>query len=310
MGKRQDAVGFKTFDPSVSARNLSGAIIRDGCAVVNGIIGVKALDQLQEEIAPHLAAIEVGDPDPFMGHKTKRFGALLSRCVSSRSLVMTPLILESADHILRPYCARYRINYTGVMHIEPGETAQTIHRDTGMYPIQNPSPPLTLSTMWAVTDFTERNGATRVIPGSHKWPDSRRPKPHEIKHAEMSAGSVLLYLGNMLHGGGANNSSIARCGLNLVYALGWLRQEENQYLAVPFSEVRNFPPELQKLIGYDLGTVNLGFVDHKHPFELLNGTAGKKAGVLGEANLMADDNSVQRFKISGTEVTRRARFEV
>ena len=140
--------------------------------------------------------------------------------------------------------------------------------------------------------------------------DNRSPKPDEVKIAEMPAGSVLLYVGNMLHGGGANNSTTSRCGLNLVYALGWLRQEENQYLAVPVSEVKTFPPELQRLMGYDLGPVNLGFVDHKHPFEILNGTAGDGPGVLGDLDLMADDNEVQRLKFERTGRTKRARFEV
>jgi len=301
---------IKNFKSNVSSAELSEAIISDGCAIVKEIMSPDALDVLKQELSPHLAAINVSDPDPFLGHKTKRFGALLSRCASSRDLALFPLVLEVADQILRPYCARYRINYTGIMHIEPGETKQAVHRDTGFYPIQNPAPPLTLSTMWAVTDFTEENGATRVIPGSHQWPDSRIPKPDEVKIAEMPAGSVLLYVGNMLHGGGANNSTTSRCGLNLVYALGWLRQEENQYLAVPVSEVKTFPPELQRLMGYDLGTVNLGFVDHKHPFEILNGTAGDGPGVLGDLDLMADDNEVQRLKFERTGRTKRARFEV
>ena len=301
---------FKVFDSNVSSADLSKAIISDGCAVVQGLLSSENLGIIISELSPHIQRVNASDPDPFMGHKTKRFGALLSRCPSSRDLAVLPLILEVADHILRPYCARYRINYTGVMDIQPGENEQSIHRDTGFYPIQNPTPPLTLSTMWAVTDFTKDNGATRIIPGSHQWPDSRAPKPDEVETAEMSAGSVLLYLGNMLHGGGGNNSQTSRCGLNLVYALGWLRQEENQYLAVPVNEARSFSPELQRLMGYDLGTVNLGFVDHKHPFEVLNNTAGDGPGVLGDSDLMADDNAIQRLKFNSVSPAKRSRFKV
>tara|TARA_Y100001934_G_C12352343_1_gene776076 strand:+ start:1584 stop:2498 length:915 start_codon:yes stop_codon:yes gene_type:complete len=303
-------VSFQTFDPDVCGFELSEAIMRDGCAIVNKAMSINKLKQLKSELSSHIDNTGISDPDPFMGHKTKRFGALLSRCPSTRDLVRTPLILEVADNILRPHCARYQINYTGIMHIEPGEQKQKIHRDTGFYPIQNPAPPLTLSTMWAISKFTADNGATRIIPGSHLWPDNRSPELDEVEIAEMPSGSVLLYLGNLLHGGGANKSDVPRCGLNLVYALGWLRQEENQYLAVPADEVKTFPPELQRLMGYDLGTVNLGFVDHKHPFDFINGTAGDGPGVLAPPDLMEDDNAVKRLKFVNAKASKRARFKV
>ena len=179
-----------------------------------------------------------GDTDTFFGSRTKRFGALLSRCPTSRDMIVHPLVLAVTDRILGPYCARYQINYTGVMHIEPGESAQTMHRDTGLYPIQNPAPPLTLATMWAVTGFTAENGATRIVPGSHRWPDERVPNPDEIGAAEMPAGSLMVYLRQ-------HDPRRRRHGLlqrwraaasRFTRSLGWLRQEENQYLAVPMEE--------------------------------------------------------------------------
>ena len=225
-------------------------------------------------------------------------------------MVVHPLVLAVADRVLGPYCARYQINYTGIMHIEPGESAQTMHRDTGLYPIQNPAPPLTLATMWAVTDFTAENGATRIVPGSHLWPDARVPDAEEIGAAEMPAGSLMIYVGNTIHGGGANSSNAARCGLALHYSLGWLRQEENQYLAVPMEEARTFTRQLQCLMGYDLGSVNLGFVDHKHPNDVLNGTSGEGPGELGPQALMDADNAIRRFRIEGTEAVGRTRMKV
>ena len=297
---------LNTFDADVGADSLVAAIERDGYAIVRELLDPETRARLSGELAPHLEATDLGDPDAFMGHKTKRFGALLSRC----DMVVHPLVLEVADRVLGPYCARYQVHYTGVMHIEPGETVQTMHRDTGPFPIQNPAPPLTLATMWAVTDFTGENGATRFVPGSHKWPDERVPAPEEIAQAEMPAGSLLMYVGSVIHGGGANRSNAARCGVALHYCLGWLRQEENQYLAVPMEEARTFPHQLQCLMGYDLGTVNLGFVDHKHPNDVLNGTAGEQAGALGSQELMEADNAIQRFRISGTQAVGRARMSV
>ena len=301
---------LNTFDADVGADPLVTAIERDGYAIVRELLDPETLARLSGELAPHLAATESGGPDAFFGQRTKRFGALLSRCPTTRDMVVHPLLLEIADRVLGPYCARYRIHYTGVMHIEPGETAQAMHRDTGLYPIQNPAPPLTLATMWAVSDFTEENGATRIVPGSHRWPDGRVPAPDEIAAAEMPAGSMLVYVGSTIHGGGANRANAARCGVALHYALGWLRQEENQYLAVPMEEARTFPRQLQCLMGYDLGTVNLGFVDHKHPNDVLNGTAGAQAGELGPQALMDADNAIQRLRIAGTEAVGRARMKI
>ena len=301
---------LNTFDADAGADSVAAAIERDGYAIVRGLLDPENLARLSDDLAPHLEATALGDPDDFMGAKTKRFGALLSRCPTSRDMVVHPLVLEIADRVLGPYCARYRIHYTGVMHIEPGETAQIMHRDTGPFPIQNPAPPLTLATMWAVSDFSAENGATRIVPGSHRWTDDRVPEPDEIAQAEMPAGSLLMYVGSMIHGAGANWANAARCGVALHYALGWLRQEENQYLAVPMEEARTFPHQLQCLMGYDLATVNLGFVDHKHPNDVLNGTAGKQAGELGPQALMDADNAIQRFKVEGTAAVGRARMKV
>ena len=301
---------LNSFDAEVGAEQVAAAIERDGFAIVRGLLDPEALARLSGELTPHLEATELGDPDTFFGHKTKRFGALLSRCPMTRDMVVHPLLLAVVDRVLGPYCARYRIHYTGVMHVEPGERAQVMHRDTGLYPIQNPAPPLTLATMWAVSDFSAENGATRIVPGSHRWPDQRIPEPGEIAQAEMPAGSLLIYVGSTIHGAGANRSKGARCGVALHYALGWLRQEENQYLAVPMEEARTFPRQLQCLMGYELGTVNLGFVDHKHPNDVLNGTAGEQAGVLGPQELMEADNAIQRFKVEGTKAIGRARMKV
>ena len=301
---------LNTFDAGVVADPLVAAIERDGYAIVREILDRETVARLSGELAPHLEATETGDPDAFFGSRTKRFGALLSRCPTTRDMVVHPLVLEVADRVLGPYCARYQVNYTGVMHIEPGESAQTMHRDTGLYPIQNPAPPLTLATMWAVTDFTAESGATRIVPGSHRWPDSRVPEPGEVGAAEMPAGSLMIYVGNMIHGGGANISNAARCGLALHYSLGWLRQEENQYLAVPMEEARSFTRQLQRLMGYDLGSVNLGFVDHKHPNDVLNGTSGEGPGELGPRALMDADDAIRRFRVDGTEAVGRTRVKV
>lgn len=126
-----------------------------------------------------------------------------------------------------------------------------------------------INCMWAVDDFTAANGATLLAPGSHKWARDRRPEPHEIVVGEMAAGSVLIYFGSLIHGGGANRTDRPRTGLVLSYCLGWLRQAENHYLALPRDLVAAFPERLQRLVGYFVHKPNLGALEGRDPIELL-----------------------------------------
>ena len=301
---------LQAFDADVSPDQLAASIAEHGYAIVQDLLDEATIAELSDQLVPHLNAVNLGDPDPFFGHRTKRFGALLSRCPITQDMLTHWLILGTADRVLGPYCVQYQVNFTGAMHLAPGETTQIMHRDTGFYPIQNPAPPLTLATMWAATDFTLENGATRIVPGSHLWDDGRKPSESEIVQAEMAAGSVLIYTGGLIHGGGANKSNSPRSGVALHYSLGWLRQEENQYMAVPAEEVRTYPEKIQRLMGYDLATVNLGMVDQKHPNDVLNGTAGPGPGVLGTKELMEADNAVERFRVVDTAVVGRTRVDI
>jgi ectoine hydroxylase-related dioxygenase (phytanoyl-CoA dioxygenase family) len=132
-----------------------------------------------------------------------------------------------------------------------------------------------VSTMWAMTEFTEENGATRVVPGSHHAADRLRLEPGDTIGAAMARGSVLLYTGSVYHGGGANRSDAVRIGMNVDYNVGWLRQEENQYLAVPIEIARTLPEPMQRLIGYARGAYALGYVgDMRDPIEVLRPDAG------------------------------------
>ena len=235
---------------------------------------------------------------------------LLAKSPSCQKLLLHPTVLAAADRALLGSCVRYHVQYTGVMHLEPGESAQVLHRDTGLYPIANPCPPLTVATMWAVSDFTRKNGATRFVPGSHKWDDSRIPDPVEIEAAEMPAGSVLIYTGNTVHGGGSNRSNTARTGVALHYGLGWLRQEENQYLAASAEEVRTMPREVQELMGYALGAPNLGFVDHVAPGDYLHGVRDPANSDLSADDLRAKANAVRRLVVSGQGPSGSRFFEI
>ena len=172
---------------------------------------------------------------------------------------MDPLVRALCDAVLLPNCERYQLHLTQVIRIMPGQEAQPIHRDRWAWGARLRGLEPQLNTIWALTPFTEENGATQVVPGSTDWPDKRVATTDEIGCAEMDAGSVLIYSGSVFHGGGANVSDDDRIGLNITYALGWLRQEENQYLACPPEIARTLDPELQDLIGYQIGQYALGY---------------------------------------------------
>ena len=297
------------FSPETPAQVIAHAIQSSGYAIIRDAMNAVQIAQLKSELQPHLDATPTGS-EAFMGFKTKRFGALMSRCPQTHEMLTHPLLLGVVEKVLGPYCAKFQLNYTGVMYLQPGEKVQVLHRDDGFYPFQTPRPPLLLATMWAVTDFTRENGATCLVPGSHLWEDKRRPLPEEIVQAVMPAGSVLLYLASTLHGGGANQSNAARCGLALHYALAWLRQEENQYLTQSLEQARKLPRRVQELMGFDLATVNLGFVDHRHPNDVLNNVPIEQGQPLGPQDLFDKDNAIQRLKVTETAAVGRTRFDV
>lgn len=297
------------FDRDAGADAVAQAVEQAGYAIVEGVLDQPQLEQLRGELEPHLQATDAGDED-FWGHRTKRFGALLRKSKMAQEMLVHPTVLGVADRLLLPYCASYWLNYTGVMHLAPGETAQTLHRDTNLWPFTNPAPPLTLATMWAVSDFTPDNGGTLLVPGSHCWDDTRQPAPAEIAATKMPAGSVLLYTGNVIHGGGANRSNDVRYGLALHYVLGWLRQEETQLLTLSIDEARELPPAVQKLIGYSLGAANLGFVDHRDPTELLTGERVERERALSTPELDEAEATMYRLSVTACKPGTRTRFDV
>lgn len=201
----------------------------------------------------------------FEGFKTRRIYALFAKTREFDAPATHPLMLGVLDRVL----GQYQLSAPVGIEISPGEKQQSLHTDDGVYPLSRPHPELVLNMMWALDDFTEENGATHVIPGSHKWTD-RRPQPGDHQEqAVMPAGSVMLFLGSVYHGGGANNSDRPRLGVILEFCASWLRAQENHYLGVPKSIVREVPERLQELLGYNIHGNLLGNVDGRHPKKYL-----------------------------------------
>jgi ectoine hydroxylase-related dioxygenase (phytanoyl-CoA dioxygenase family) len=196
---------------------------------------------------------------------------IMGKSEASHTMALSPTILGVMDHFLLKNCLEYQLNLTQAIQIWPGEKAQIIHTDELLFPFDHPGSQAMINCMWAVDDFTAENGATHVVPGSHKWPQDRQPEAHEIVQGEMPAGSVLIYFGGLLHGGGGNRTTKPRTGLVISYCLGWLRQAENHYLALPLARVRAFPKRLQRLLGYFVHEPNLGCVEGQDPIRLVEG---------------------------------------
>lgn len=250
---------IKHVTPQTPVDDILDIIDRDGAVIIDAILSPEETSTFAAELAPLLAVAAKGT-DSFAGFSTTRVGALIARSSICRRMATHPQLLKIADGMLGKFSPTVQLSLTQAVNIAPGEGEQILHRDRGLWGGHIPRRIETqLGTMIAVTDFTFENGATRVVPGSAHWDASREPVPEEIASAEMKAGSILVYNGTVIHGGGSNKTDIPRLGVLLHYTLGWLRQQENMYLACPPDIAKNFTPELRRLLGYAQGSPVMGF---------------------------------------------------
>jgi len=261
LAPEEIAMKLEHLPASTSPEEVVAALRRDGAVIVDRLVAPERMDAIERELAPWLAATRTG-PDEFAGRRTRRTGGLVARSPLCRELVMHPLALGATRGLLEG-ATGFQLHLSQVIAIGPGEPAQVIHRDQWAFDFF-PFPEgfeVQCNTIWAMTDFREANGATRVVPGSQRLGDGQRFGEADSIPAEMEKGSVIFYTGSVYHGGGANRSDGVRLGINLTYARSWLRQEENQYLSVPLEIARTLPVDLLRLIGYDRGAYALGYVD-------------------------------------------------
>jgi ectoine hydroxylase-related dioxygenase (phytanoyl-CoA dioxygenase family) len=262
-------VTLQRLGRDATADDLGRSLDEHGYALVEGVLSLDDVEARRAALADLFAATPVGR-NFFEGFHTQRIYAVFAKTRAFDDLALHPLLGAALDHALGEH---YQLSAPVALQIGPGEKAQVLHRDEDIYPLPRPHAPVVVNSMWALSDFTEANGATRLIPGSHRWDPDRRPDEREVVQATMPAGSMLVYLGGLVHGGGANTTGSPRPGMLLEYVVSWLRPQETQLVAVPPEIVRTLPERLQELLGYNVYPPFLGYVDGRHPRRILDGDA-------------------------------------
>ncbi len=237
-----------------------------GWLVLPGLLSTREVERYRELLRPILDGHPCGRI-PFEGERTRRVYALLAKCPETAALVEHPRLLALCDAFLTP---GYLLSTIQAIDIQPGEIAQDLHCDDDGGAPARPREPMGLSTVWALDDFTLENGSTRIVPGSHRW-DGQGSAGQPVS-VEMEAGSVLVYLGGTLHGGGANRSAAARLAISIIYCEPWLRQFENQVLVIPPRAATRYSTRIQRMLGYSqLGP--FGTADGRDPIRLVEQAA-------------------------------------
>lgn len=244
------------------------AIERDGYTVVEGVLEAAEADAMAADLLRLERELGIEPArNAFEGKRTWRTYNLLVHGKRYEAIPVHPDVLPIVEGVLDPGCL---ISTLSSISIGPGETAQMIHSDDQLIPLPKPHVALVCNSMWALTDFTEENGATRIVPGSHRAPASPDVTgEYETIAATMPKGSVLIWHGSLWHGGGANHTEARRVGLAMNYCAGFIRQQENQQLGIPREIARGFTPRLRELVGYGIYRSLIGHIDKRSPVELL-----------------------------------------
>lgn len=248
----------------------------DGYTVIPKLISEQLITTIKQELDPYLQGKLMGRND-FEGTHSERVYALLAKSPHMAELIEHPAILTILDALLPK---NYLLSAALAINVHPGETPQPFHIDDGAGGLAIPRPrqAFGISTIWALDDFNEDNGATEVVPGSHHWDEARQPTPADVVKVTMPAGSVVVFLGTLLHRGGANQSTGTRLGITPQYCAPGLRQIENMVLAIPPETARDLSPCIQSMLGYNVIDPGfMGYVDGQHPKKLLDpGYQGRK----------------------------------
>lgn len=296
---------IKHFSSDTNADLIINAIKEDGCVVIDNVLSEVEHKKLKSDLDRHLDQTPDCQGD-FYGYATKRLGLLFNKSDIFWKMALNPKILSVMDEFLLPSCSQYQINLTQAISIGSDEPRQIMHQDDPMFPFLHPGYEVMVNCMWAVDDFTSENGATVLVPGSHKWArkDSLNLELNDLPadalvSGEMKKGSVLIYLGSLFHCGGHNKTANRRCGAVISYCLGWLRQAENSYLGYAHEDLKQMPLLLQELLGYFVHKPNLGSINGLDPMSFIQ--KGEKGGLFTEFLLDEIKPHLKTYRASVTE---------
>ena len=265
MGVSKDA---QPVHQATAARHIA-RVKRDGYTIIEEAISPALIEALAETLARLERDLAIKPANNgFEGHRTVRIYNLLAHGAPFDAVPVHDSVLPIIEGVLGDGCL---ISSLSSIAIDPGEIAQPIHADDMVIPLEKPHIPIVCNSMWALTDFTEANGATRLVPRSHLGPNPEYGATYETIPAEMPKGSVLVWDGSLWHGGGANATSVRRTGIAMNYCAGFIRQQENQQLGVPPEIARGYSAKLQELMGYGVYRGLIGHIDKASPAQRLNG---------------------------------------
>jgi ectoine hydroxylase-related dioxygenase (phytanoyl-CoA dioxygenase family) len=258
---------------NANADAIEIALRRAGCCVVESAISQEQLAHAYDSLDHWFDRALVGEGQ-FFGRTTKRFSGLLAKSAEMAALAIHPEILGAVENLLLGgACSAdcIQLSQTQAIEIGPGESAQLLHRDDGVFPFEKSFETI-VNVMWVLDPFTAKNGATRLIPGSHMWAREQIEQYDDLAVAAVApSGAAVIWTGALIHAGGANRTNLPRRGVVFSYSLGWLAQAEKLLLSTPPDVARSLPDKLQRLIGYQTHRPNLGWVEGRDPIEWLNG---------------------------------------
>jgi ectoine hydroxylase-related dioxygenase (phytanoyl-CoA dioxygenase family) len=263
-GRHKATTSSAIMDPSIVEADLA-AIDRDGYVILENLLGPTEIERIRSAVVPLL---DKAGRNTFEGERTQRVYSVLNKTRVCDRLVDHPRVLALLDRIFLP---NYLLSQLQVININPGEDRQLLHPDDALYPVPRPRPALGAATVWAIDAFTEINGATVVLPGSHRWDGGRRPSDQDpVIPAVMPAGSCVFFLGTLWHGGGANRSDRARLAVTAQYCEPWLRPQEAFTLSTSRDTARAVSENIRRMLGYSIHPPFVGMVDGMHPKRLLD----------------------------------------
>lgn len=239
------------------------ALMRDGYVVIERLLDAATCAAMRAESQRLLGAT---GRNAFEGLKTQRVYNVLAKTRIFDDLIDHPRLLAILEHLFEP---NYLLSQAQIININPGEVGQPLHSDDGFYKIPRPRPALGVAAIWAIDAFTHENGATDIIPQSHRWGDGTNATRAQAIPCVMPEGSAVVFLGTLIHGGGANKTQKSRLAFTNQYCAPWLRTQENFFLEIPRETVRTLRPAIQSLLGYSVYPPFMGMVDSMHPKRVL-----------------------------------------